>query len=280
MKKEILITAKSIEAAVELGAAQLNMKKDDVTYEVIELAKKGFLGIGSSDAKVKVFGIMPPEEVAVEYLSSIINRLNLNAKVVLKSKSDTEICVDIISGAGNISGEDNTGSNLGLLIGYHGEVLDSLQYLTFLAVNKDDEADIDLDETKSRGVKIHLDIENYREKRKQTLEALARKMADKVLKYKRPVTLEHMNSFERRIIHSVIQDIEGVTTYSVGQDADRKIVITKEGYKRNEGTYIPRGDQQRPARSYGSTDYNKPKTPYKPYKKYTPPATATQADEE
>lgn len=278
MKKEILITAKSIEAAVELGAAQLNMKKDDVTYEVIELAKKGFLGIGASDAKVKVFGIMPPEEVAVEYLSSIINHLKLNAKVVLKSKSDTEICVDIISA---IDGE-----NLGLLIGYHGEVLDSLQYLTFLAVNKDDEADMELDEVRSRGVKIHLDIENYREKRKQTLEALARKMADKVLKYKRPVTLEHMNSFERRIIHSTIQDVEGVTTYSIGQDADRKIVITKEGYKRSD-TYIPRGEQslrgeqQRPARPYGSTDYNKPKTPYKPYKKYTPPATSTtKTDEE
>ncbi len=126
----------------------------------------------------------------------------------------------------NIEKEDDEGAliavngeNLGLLIGRHGDVLDSIQYLATLAANKNLGA----------FYRITVDIENYREKRAQNLQALARRMADKVLKYKKSFALEPMNAYERRIIHSECQNIPGVTTYSIGDGAERKIVIALEG---------------------------------------------------
>jgi len=262
MKKEVIVSAKTIEQAVELGAAELKMKKDDVTYSVIELPKKGFLGLGSNDAKVKVVGEMSARDIAVGFLEKIIAHMSMNAIPKVTGETETEIKIEII------------GENLGTLIGYHGEILDSLQYLTYLAVNKDDEeADADsadgeaaadksdktdkadktdkTDKTdkaeKSGAIKISIDIENYRKKREETLQALAKKMADRVLKYGRSVTLEPMNPYERRIIHSAIQDMNGVSTHSVGQDNDRKIVITKD---------MPAGARQ------GFNNTRRPRPPY------------------
>ena len=230
MKKEVIVSAKTIEQAVELGAEELKMKKDDVTYSVIELPKKGFLGLGSNEAKVKVIGEMSAKDIAVGFIEKMIAHMNLNAMPKVISATKSEIKIEII------------GENLGTLIGYHGEILDSLQYLTYLAVNKDDDEDddgneaeaaapADSDGTKSdkiNAIKISIDIENYRKKREETLQTLAKKMADRVLKYGRSVTLEPMNAYERRIIHATIQDINGASTHSVGQDNDRKIVITKD----------------------------------------------------
>ena len=220
MKKEVVVNAKTIEEAVELGAVELGMDKDDVTYEVIELPKKGFLGLGSTDAKVKVFGSSSPSDTAVEFLEKIIGHMKLNAMPKIISETESEIKIDIV------------GSELGTLIGYHGEILDAMQYLTYLAVNKGDEAQMQTetsptDKYGSGGIKITLDVENYRSKREETLRQLAKKMADMVIKFGRPVTLEPMNAYERRIIHAAVQDIEGVGTHSVGQENERRIVMTK-----------------------------------------------------
>ena len=216
MKKEVVVTGKTIELAVELGASELKMNKEDVTYEVLEMPKKGFLGIGATDAKVKVIGKTLNSDVAVSFIEKIIGHMKINAMPKIIGETDDEIKIDIV------------GDNLGTLIGYHGEILDSLQYLTYLVVNKGEESD-EFGE-KPNAVKISLDIENYRKKREETLQQLAKKMADRVLKYGRPVTLEPMNAYERRIIHSAIQDIDGVSTHSIGQENDRRIVVSKDGY--------------------------------------------------
>jgi spoIIIJ-associated protein len=221
MRKEVIVTAKTIEQAIEIGAMELDMKKEDVTPEVLELPKKGFLGIGATGYKVKILGKMSNGDTAVEFLEKIIGHMKMNAMPKVISESESEIKIDIV------------GEGLGTLIGYHGEILDSLQYLTYLAVNKDDGEEADpetgTEGKKSGVVKISIDIENYRQKREETLRSLAKKMAERVQKYGRPVTLEPMSPHERRVIHSAIQDMEGVNTHSVGQENDRRIVISKEG---------------------------------------------------
>ena len=235
MKKEVLVSAKTIELAVELGAKELGMDKDDVTYEIIEMAKKGFLGIGSTDAKIKVSGKFSDSDVAVGFLEKIIGHMKINAMPKVIEETDGEIKIDII------------GDHLGTLIGYHGEILDALQYLTYLAVNKGEEMGGD---DKANSVKISLDIENYRKKREETLRQLAKKMADRVQKYGKPVTLEPMNAYERRIIHSTIQDIDGVSTHSVGQENERKIIVTKDG----AAPFKPSFPVKRPRVPYGGGD--------------------------
>ena len=215
MRKEIIVTAKSVEQAVEIGAYELKMDKDDVTFEVLELPKKGFLGLGSTEAKVKVIGDMAAVDIAVGFLDKIIKHMQLDAEVKVIEDKEKEISMEIV------------GQKLGSLIGYHGEILDSLQYLTYLAVNKGEDENGE-DAKKKGAIKISIDIENYRAKREDTLKGLAKKMADRVLKYGRSVTLEPMNAYERRIIHATIQDIEGVVTHSIGQDTERKIIISKD----------------------------------------------------
>jgi len=239
MRKEVIVTAKTIEQAIEIGAKELDMKKEDVTPEVLELPKKGFLGIGATGYKVKILGRLTSADTAVGFLEKMIGYMKINAVPKIVEEADDELKIDIV------------GEGLGALIGYHGEILDSLQYLTYLAVNKDEgeEGETDGAEGKKPGVvKISLDIENYRKKREETLRALAKKMADRVLKYGRPVALEPMNPYERRIIHSAIQEMEGVSTHSVGQENDRKIIISKEGAPgagfaphgpRRKGPYVP-----------------------------------------
>jgi len=235
MRKEVIITAKTIEEALEIGAGQLGLKVEDVTPEVLELPKKGFLGIGATGYKVKVLGKASNSEVAVAFIERIIGHMKLNAMPKVISETDDEVKIDII------------GDNLGALIGYHGEILDSLQYLTYLAVNKEEEAS---GEEKPGAIKISLDVENYRKKREETLQSLAKKMADRVTKYGKPVTLEPMNAYERRIIHATIQDIAGVGTHSVGQENERRIVITKDGAParpfppKRPKPYVPGGGNQ------------------------------------
>ena len=235
MRKEVTVTAKTIEEAIELGAKELGMDKDDVTPEVLELPKKGFLGIGATGYKVKVLGRMANSDIAVGFIEKIISHMKINAMPKITGETDGEIKIDII------------GDNLGTLIGYHGEILDSLQYLTYLAVNKGEDSD------DKSSVKISIDIENYRKKREETLKSLAKKMADRVLKYGRPVTLEPMNAYERRIIHSTIQDIDGVITHSIGQENDRRIVVSKEGAA-GTANFAPRNS--RPPRTGRSPSYN------------------------
>lgn len=211
MKNEVICQAKTVEAAIEKGAKELGVAIERVQHEVLVEPKRGFLGIGEVLAKVKVSYTVEPTELALNFLKSLTENMGMDVVIRVEDGEDGEKNI-------SLDGED-----AGDLIGYHGETLDALQYLTNLAANKKSDETDDRDYTK-----IHLDVENYREKRAETLRTLARRMANKVLKYKRNVTLEPMTPNERRIIHSEIQKIEGVTTHSIGTDTERRVVISME----------------------------------------------------
>ncbi|GHV12398.1 DNA-binding protein [Clostridia bacterium] len=226
MKKETTVTAKSLETALETASAEFGVSADKIEYEVVEQAKKGFLGIGSAEAKYRFWYEEKTHASAAEdFLKKIIAHMEINAHPIVVEENDEEVKFEI------------KGENLGSLIGYHGEILDSLQYLTYLAVNQamkgqSDSASADDGEGSGHSsVRITIDIEDYRRKREETLITLAHRMSERVLKYGKQVSLDPMNAYERRIIHSTVQDIPGVTTYSVGLDNDRRIIITKEGYQ-------------------------------------------------
>lgn len=216
MQKETIQSAKTVALAVEAGAKELGVPVDKVTHIVMEEPKKGILGIGAADAIVKVIYVETPTDIAEDFIRTLLLNMDIQAEVTVKEEEDNGSLISI------------TGDNLGLLIGHHGDVLDSIQYLTSLAANKGTE----------EYCRINVDVENYREKRKETLRNLATRMAEKALKYNRSFALEPMSSYERRIIHATVQDIDGVTTYSVGNDAERKVVIAPENKvrKRNEVT--------------------------------------------
>ncbi len=205
MKKETIVTAKTVEEALELAAKELGANVADLEYTVLEEAKKGLFGFGAAPAKVQATYAPTAIDLALDFVKTTLKNMNIDAVVTV---SDTELGKKI-----DVSGED-----AGVLIGHHGETLDSFQHLANLAANRT--------ENKKGGTpKISVDIESYRAKREETLRALARRMAHRVVKYKRSVMLEPMSAYERRIIHSEIQGIEGVSTNSVGSDNNRKIVI-------------------------------------------------------
>ncbi|MBQ5841543.1 MAG: protein jag [Clostridia bacterium] len=211
MVKETVISAKTIEAAVEQGAAELGTDLASVEFEVLEQPSKGFLGIGASNAKVRVYIQVTPASKAVAFMETVLVDMGLTAQVSVKEEKEDEATL-VVSGKG-----------LGSLIGRHGDVLDSLQYLASLAANR----------VYDGFYRITLDVEGYREKREETLRRRAQKQAEKVLKFKRSFALEPMNPYERRIIHTEIQKIAGVATYSIGQDTERRIVICLEGKEKN-----------------------------------------------
>lgn len=211
MKQEVIITAKTVDLAVARGAEQLGVSVDQVKHEVVVEPKKGFLGIGSTNAEVKVIYELKPEKLAVDFIRQLISNMELDAEI------------KVTEGSGNDKNISITGPNTGVLIGHHGETLDALQYLVNLVANRKENDDDDRDYAK-----ITVDIENYRQKRTVTLESLAERMAAKVLKYKKSVTLEPMTPYERRIIHSTIQKIDGVSTNSIGNDSNRRVVIFLE----------------------------------------------------
>ncbi len=214
MKKEIIVTGKTIDEAVANAAAQLGVSAEDITYEVIDEPKKGLFGIGASPAKINAVYTLKGEDLALEFVKKLVSDMQLDVTVDMKYCPEREgMLIDI------------QGEGAGLLIGHHGDTLDSIQYLANLAANKK------IDGEKRAHVKITVDAENYRAKREETLRGLARRMADKVLKYKKSVMLEPMNPYERRIIHSEIQGIEGVSTNSIGSENNRKIVIYLEDQK-------------------------------------------------
>jgi len=212
MKKEITVTGKTVEAAVALGAEQLGVDVSAVTYEVLEAPKKGFLGFGETLAKVKLCYTPTPETVALTFVRTLIADMGIEA----------EASLSIVTGGKREFLITVSGEEASALIGHHGDTLDALQYLTNLAANRREE------DEEGNYTRITVDIENYRAKREDTLRKLARRMADKALKYRRSVTLEPMNPYERRIIHSEIQNIAGVTTNSIGTDHNRRVVISCE----------------------------------------------------
>lgn len=210
MKKQLTITAKTTELALADAAAQLGVSVDALEYEVIEKEKKGFLGLGSTPATLLVTYTQNGIEIARDFVERILADMQIEATVTLVDvdNADKQINID--------------GKNVGALIGHHGETMDSLQYLVNLAANQKTEGE------KRDFVKITIDIEGYRAKREEALRALARRMADRVIKYKKSVMLEPMNPYERRIIHSEVQKIEGVSTNSIGSENNRRVVLYLE----------------------------------------------------
>lgn len=209
--KETIVYGKTIALALKRGAEELDIDEAKAEYEVLEEPKKGFFGVGASDAKLRVFYQPSPAEIAADFVRDLLMNMQFEANVSIES-ADEEGAAIAVSGEG-----------LGLLIGRHGDVLDAVQHLAGLAANHG----------RSGYYRITVDIENYRAKRAETLRQLARRMAEKTLKYRRNNTLEPMNAYERRIIHTEVQSIEGVTTYSIGSDADRRIVIALDKKSKN-----------------------------------------------
>ena len=207
MKKDMIVTAKTVEEAKSKAAAELGIAEEEIEFTVLDEGKRGFLGLGATEAKVQASYTVGGADIAVEFIRKIVSDMELNLTVGKKAgtNDDTVITVD--------------GEGAGLLIGHHGETLDALQYLANLAANKKVKGE------KRDYVKISLDVEGYRAKREEALRALARRMAAKVVKGKKSVMLEPMNPYERRIIHSEVQGIEGVSTNSIGSENNRRVVM-------------------------------------------------------
>ena len=214
MNKEIITTGKTIDDAVAAAVAELGVpSKENIEYTVIDEPKKGLFGIGATPAKISAKAVFKGELFALDFISQLVKDMGLDVNVEMKDVEGSDKDCKLI---------DISGEGAGALIGHHGDTLDSIQYLANLAANKR------VNGVKPDYVKITVDAENYRAKRENTLRELARRMADKVLKQKRSVMLEPMNPYERRIIHSEIQNIEGVSTNSIGSENNRKIVIYLE----------------------------------------------------
>ena len=207
MKKELIVTAKTVEEAKEKAAAELGVAIENIEFEVLEEGKRGFLGIGATEAKVSATYTLGGADIALAFIEQVVADMQLNLIVAKKEGNNDDILITV------------DGEGAGLLIGHHGETLDSLQYLANLAANKKIKGE------KHEYVKVTLDIEGYRAKREETLRALARRMAAKVVKYKKSVMLEPMNPYERRIIHSEVQHVAGVSTNSIGSENNRRVVM-------------------------------------------------------
>lgn len=202
--KSIEISAKTVEDAVETALRELNVGREDVKIEVLEEPSKGLFGlIGVKMAKVRVTLEEKPAQIAKEFLENVCKAMGMEVKVDVKEEGDYLYL--------NISG-----SQLGLLIGHRGETLDSLQYLTSLAVNR---------KFKQR-IHVIIDVEKYRKRREQTLIKLAQRLAHKVKRTGKNVTLEPMNPHERKIIHTALQGDPHIYTYSEGEEPHRKVIIS------------------------------------------------------
>ena len=216
MKQELIITAKSVEEARKKAAAELGAREEDLVVTVLEEGKRGFLGIGSMEAKIAVSYTAPEKttggaDAAMKFIRQVAENMGLDQLTYSTEEGTND---DVVL---KVNGDD-----AGLLIGHHGETLDALQYLCNLAANRRVAGE------KREYTRITLDVEDYREKREAALRALARRKAEKVLREKRSVMLEPMNPYERRIIHSAVQEIEGVTTNSIGVEDNRRVVIFLE----------------------------------------------------
>ncbi len=246
MIKYLEKSAKSEDAAIAEALKELGMDRDDVSVEILERAKSGFLGIGAAPAVVRVSYEAPDEEpapkavpekkekkesarpapkaAAVEekpaapapvdepaayaeiraFLTGLLERMGVKADIEISPRDNGGINVNL------------TGSAMGAIIGRRGETLDAIQHLTNYVVNKNSD----------KHLHISVDAEAYRSKREESLTRLAEKMAEKAIKYKRSMALEPMNSYERHVIHTALQNYEGVTTSSTGVEPNRRVVVS------------------------------------------------------
>ena len=204
----IEVSAKTVSEAITEACQKLGVTSDRLDYEVVDEGSNGFLGIGSKPAVIKAS--VKTEEVSLEdraknFLNDVFAAMNMEV-VVAVSYNENDHTMDV----------DLSGDEMGVLIGKRGQTLDSLQYLVSLVVNKGEE----------EYIRVKVDTENYRQRRKETLENLAKNIAYKVKRTKRPVSLEPMNPYERRIIHSALQNDKYVTTHSEGEEPFRRVVVT------------------------------------------------------
>ena len=231
MIKTLEKTARTEDEAIAAALAELGMDRDDVSVEIVERAKSGFLGIGASPAVIRVSYEAPdpveekapaapvaepvkaaatevdenPDYAAIrQFLSGLLERMGVKAQIEISTRENGGINVNL------------SGNGMGAIIGRRGETLDAIQQLTSYAVNRNG----------GGRVRVQLDAENYRSKREESLTRLAEKMAEKAIKYKRSMALEPMNSYERHVIHTAIQNYEGVTTSSTGVEPNRRVVVS------------------------------------------------------
>lgn len=201
--KKVVVTGKSIEEAVKTGLSQWNVAEDRVKIQVLEQPSKGFLGLfGVKEARVELELISDAFEEAEYFLQEIFKTMQIS--ITIDEQMDKEGAIFNMSG-----------SELGILIGKRGQTLDALQYLVNIVANR----------YSSSHIRIILDAENFRERRKKTLEELASRLASRVIKSKKDVILEPMNAQERKIIHYELQDHPVVKTYSKGEEPNRRVVI-------------------------------------------------------
>ena len=199
------ISAKTVNDAVTEACRKFGVTSDKLEYEVKEEGTTGFLGIGAKPAIIMARVKNSVEDNVRDFLNRVFEAMNMVVVIDVKYDEENQT-VDV----------DLSGDEMGVLIGKRGQTLDSLQYLVSLVVNKDVEGYI----------RVKVDTENYRERRKETLENLAKNIAYKVKRTKRPVSLEPMNPYERRIIHSALQNDRYVTTHSEGEEPFRRVVVT------------------------------------------------------
>lgn len=201
----IEVSAKTVDDAITEASIKLGTTSDKIEVEVIEKGSTGFLGIKSKPAIIKARKKNDTVDNIREFLENVFSAMNMEVTIDIKKAEDDKVYEVELSG-----------KEMGLLIGKRGQTLDSLQYLTNLAVNKHSDGYI----------KVKLDTEDYRQRRKDTLENLAKNIAYKVKRTKRPVSLEPMNPFERRMIHSALQGDRYVETHSEGEEPFRHVVVT------------------------------------------------------
>lgn len=212
MADYIEVSAKNIDDAITKALIELGgITSDKLEYQVKEKGSNGILGIGARPAVILARKMMDDIDYGVEFLKNVLAEMGVSAEIEAKINEE-ENCVEI-----NLNGED-----MGILIGKRGQTLDSLQYLVSLVINKH----------RDEYIRVKLDTENYRERRKETLEILAKNIAYKVKRTKRSVSLEPMNPYERRIIHSALQDDKYVFTKSEGEEPYRHVVVMLRRDKR------------------------------------------------
>ena len=257
MLKTLEKSGKTEEAAIAAALEELGLDRDDVSVEIVERAKSGFLGIGASPAVVRVQYEAPDEELetvaeaaaespaaapaeaqpaaapaapaaAVDepesyariraFVSGLLEHMGIQAEIEITARENGGVNVNL------------SGSNMGAVIGRRGETLDAIQHLTNYAVNRGSD----------KHMHISVDAESYRAKREESLVRLAEKMAAKAIKYKRSMALEPMNSYERHVIHTALQDYEGVTTSSTGTEPNRRVVVSYEKPQRPSNKPVSR----------------------------------------
>ena len=241
--REAIGTGETVELAKEAACKELGVESYEAEFEILELPTKKTFGIfGGSPAKVRVYLEDDPAEAAKEYLREILGCMGI---------PDAEISIKKEEGGALLSIEED---NIGFIIGHRGETLDALQYLAGLVANH----------VGSGYYRVALDIGNYREKRRETLESLGKKMAEKSLRIGRNTSLEPMNPYERRIIHTAVQTVEGAKSWSEGEDLERHVVIGPIAGERvqhrpvhggRNGSYVRRPDAQQ---QRGRAPYHRP----------------------